>query len=606
MSLRRNTAVVGVANLLSRLSGLAREVAFAAAFGAGIGADAYNAAFRIGTLFRELFAEGALSNAFVPLYADVREREGAASAWRLANAFLGVILALVGGVTVFTVLAAGALVTLVAGGYSDEKAALTATLTRVMAPFIATVAAAAVFVGMQNVGGRFFWPAASPVLFNLLIVAACLGAAPFERATGLPGIHAMAWGTLLGGLAQMAVQLPALWKEGFRLRPTLGGHPALGRLLAFVGPALVAISVVQVSLLIETQLASRVGDGAVSWLLYAFRVAHLPISIVSVAVGVAALAGLSVHAARGDTDAFRRDLVGGLNLNTFLMLPAAVGMGLLATPLVAILFERGAFTPEDTAATALVVQGYALAALGIGAQRILVPVFYALGDPRTPMWAGLGALALKLPVALVLMAWTGLAGLPLSHAVLVSGEVIVLLAVLERRVPGVIRMLAGFHVRSVTAVAVMGGALALGAPRIDRVTLLPAVLVCGALYFAAAELLGIRELRRLVQRERGLPPSVDAETRRLLALAARSPVRLDGDRIVLPDRTLLLGVRDGALVATESPGGAEGLAPERLVAVLRVGNPPVLVGLRVGERTVRVEREAVVEGQVVGVDVRLG
>ena len=446
--IRRNTLTVGTASLIARITGIAREMVFAATFGAGVRADAFNAAFRVGNLFRELFVEGALSNAFIPLFAKTEEAEGAESAWRLANAFLGVLLAALGGVTLLLFFCAEPLVYVVASGFAEDpaKVELTARLTRILSPFVACLSVASVFMGMLNVRGRFFLPAVSPILFNLFVIAACFT----QR------IEVVAAGALLGGAAQALVQLPSLHREGFRLALSFGRHPALRKLLAFLAPALVAISVVQVHILIETQLASRWGDGAVSWLLYSFRVAHLPFSVVSGAVGVAALAGLSVLAARGAWDEFRDGLAESLNLNSFLLLPAAVGMWLLAEPLVALLFERGAFTHEDTLQTAMMLRGYSVALLGIGAQRVLVPVFYTLHDPWTPMWAGGATVLVKWPLAVWLLEHVDLMGLPLSHALLVSAEVLVLLGLLTRRVPGLLTPLLIFHLRTLVPTLVMG------------------------------------------------------------------------------------------------------------------------------------------------------
>ncbi len=436
--IKRNTLLVGAANLVSRVTGLFREMAFAAAFGAGVSADAFNAAFRVGNMFRELFAEGALANAFVPLFADVAEREGEGSGWALANALLGVLLAAVGAATLLTFVFAEPLVLLFATGFAedDAKLALATELTRVLAPFVATISVASVFMGMLNVRGRFFMPAVVPVLFNGAVILACLGAGPFGEATGLQPIFGVAIAALVGGTAQAAVQFPALRRQGFRLRPTFGKHPQLKRLIAFIVPALIAISVVQVNLLIETNLASRMGDGPVSWLLYSFRVAHLPFSIISGGVAVAALAGLSVLASQDRHDEFRTGLLDAVNLNSFLILPSSVGLFFLAEPVVALLFERGAFTPADTAATASMLRMYAIALFGIGQQRVLVPVFYALMDPKTPMWIALGIVAFKLPVAWALIHPLGMGvdGIPASHAVLATVEVVLLLVFLQKRV----------------------------------------------------------------------------------------------------------------------------------------------------------------------------
>jgi len=613
--IRRNTLLVGAANLVSRVTGLFREIAFAAAFGAGASADAFNAAFRVGNMFRELFAEGALANAFVPLFADVAEREGEGSGWALANALLGVLLAAVGAATLLTFVFAEPLVLVFATGFADDpdKLALATNLTRVLSPFVATISLASVFMGMLNVRGRFFMPAVVPVLFNGAVIIACVFATRFGDATGLAPIYAVAIAALVGGTAQAAVQFPALRRAGFRLRPNFGRHPQLKRLLAFLVPALIAISVVQVNLLIETNLASRMGDGPVSWLLYSFRVAHLPFSIISGGVAVAALAGLSVLASQDRHAEFRQGLLDAVNLNSFLILPASVGLFFLADPVVALLFERGAFTPADTAATAGMLRMYAIALFGIGQQRVLVPVFYALMDPKTPMWIALGIVAFKLPVAWALIHPLGMGvdGIPASHAVLATVEVVLLLAFLQKRVDGLWRGLVVPHLKIAVACGVLGAVL-WPLQQIGGLALLP-VSAGGALVFlVVAHLLGLQESRQVVgrflkRRPRGLPPTVDRETQRVLAqldgAPQAAPELVDGTAVIrTAEHVITVVARDGVLSATRVEGGvADGLAPQTVQAVMRVGGgPPRLSGLVLGPVSVRADGDKVVVGMATG------
>lgn len=613
--IQRNTLLVGAANLVSRFTGLFREVAFAAAFGAGASADAFNAAFRVGNMFRELFAEGALANAFVPLFADVAEREGESSGWALANALLGVLLCAVGAATLLTFVFAEPLVLVFATGFSEDpdKLALARSLTRVLAPFVATISVASVFMGMLNVRGRFFMPALVPVLFNGAVIAACLLAPRFAGLTGLAPIYAIAIAALVGGAAQAAVQWPTLRRLGFRLRPNLGRHPQLKRLLAFLIPALIAISVVQVNLLIETNLASRMGDGPVSWLLYAFRVAHLPFSIISGGVAVAALAGLSVLASQDRHDEFRRGLLDAVNLNSFLVLPSSVGLFFLAEPVVALLFERGAFTPADTVATAGMLRMYAIALFGIGQQRVLVPVFYALMDPRTPMWIALGIVAFKLPVAWLLIhpAGMGVDGIPASHAVLATVEVVLLLALLQRRLGGLFRGLVVPHLKMTVACGVMGLGLAF-VGETGGWMLAPVSLGGALVYLAAAHVLGLQESRQVVGRflkgrPKGLPPTVDPETRAILEGLDGAPqgdvVLVDGDAVVMrPGLALRFHAAEGLLTASQSEAETAGtLTARRVQAVMRVGGgPPRLAGLVLGEVAIRADGDQVVLGMATG------
>ena len=500
--MRGNAMKVAIASLLSRVSGLAREVAFAAAFGASAAADAFLGAFRVGNLFRELLAEGALANAFVPMFADVSEKEGLKSAWRLANAFLGVLLLISGIITIATLIFAEPLIMMVASGFAQDpnKLELATNLTRILAPFIATISAASVFMGMLNVRGKFFLPAIVPMVYNAFVIAACLGRDWIGEVTGFHPIYAVGIAALLGGIGQAVVQLPALRRDGFRLKISLGKHPALKRLLKFVVPAVIAISVVQVNLLIETQLASREGDGPVAWLIYSFRIAHLPMSVVSGAVGVAALAGLSILRAKGKTEEFRTTLASSINLNSFLLLPAAICVYIYAIPTVKFIFERGAFTTADTAATASMLQMYAIALLGIGIHRVMVPIFYALDDPMTPMWAGLATVALKYPVAIWLVHKIGIDGLPLSHAVLVTLEISLLLVIVCRRVPGITRPILSSHLK----VFVAGGAMVLALWNTRGIAtgigFIPLSAVGCGFYLMLTSLLGVPEAKRITNR----------------------------------------------------------------------------------------------------------
>ena len=516
-NIRRNTFVVALANLISRITGLVREIVFAAAFGASAAADAFNAAFRVGNLFRELFAEGALANAFVPLYADVSEKEGTASAWDLANAFLGVLLLSVGGASLLILFFAEPLVLVLAGGFAEnpEKLSLAAGLTQVLAPFVAAISVASVFMGMMNVRGRFFLPALVPVLFNGFVIVACLGKSHFQDLTGLQPIYGVAIAALLGGGAQAAVLLPRLRRMGYRFRPRIGNHPALKRLLKFLVPALIAISIVQINLLIETQIASREGDGPVSWLIYSFRVAHLPFSIVAGAVGVASLAGLSVLRAQGKESEFRKALARAINLNTFFLLPSAITLMVFPEAIVELLFERGAFTPEDTLRTAEMLRMYGVALLGIGAHRILVPVYYTFEDPWTPMWAGLTTVVLKVPVALYLVynLELGVAGLPLSHAILVSGEIVFLMLVLNKRVPGLFGLLGKAHLQVLLASLLMGALMWPLRPHVHGILLFPTFAGAGIIYAISTVSLGNQDAKSILAKLRKgppRPPSVNA------------------------------------------------------------------------------------------------
>jgi putative peptidoglycan lipid II flippase len=503
----RGAAAAGAANMFGRLSGLARDMVFTAIFGAGVAADAYLAAVRIPSMFRELLAEGSLSNVFVPLFAERDQQDGPKAAWALANALLGVLLLLLGGVTLLMFVAAEPLVWLVAAGFDQTpgKVELTAWLTRWMAPFLAGLSVASLFGGMLNVRGRFFLPAMAPSFLNLLVIAACLLGDSWQQLTGIEPIGAVALATTISGLLTAAVQYPALRKLGYRFRPHLRGHADLRRVARFVGASLVGIGVVQFSLLVETQLASRFGDGPVTWLLLGFRLVQLPQTVVSSSVAVASLAGLAVLFGRKDIDGARDTLSQAMELNSLLVVPAAVGLYVLADPLIEVMYGRGAFTPNDVANTADVLRMYAIATVGICSYRVLLPVFFALQDPYTPMRLSLVVMVLKIPVALLFTdaLGMGVSGLPLSHAVTVTIEVGAMAWLLRRHTDGWRPGFWSQQGRIVLASAAMGvlvwllrpGAALLGGGGV-------AVVCCvgAGAYGVLVLVLGVRESRTLFER----------------------------------------------------------------------------------------------------------
>ena len=496
----RGALAAGIAQSLGRASGFLRDVIFASVFGAGATADAFFVAFRVPNLFRELLAEGTLSNVFVPLFAETNAKEGVERGWALANAMLGFLLVALGLVTMVIFFASEPLVLALASGFSAEpgKVELASWLTRLLAPFLAGISIAALFGGMLNVRGKFFLPALAPAVLNLAIIAACLGAEQWAALTSTPAIGAVAFAATLSGLITAGIQLPALRREGFRFRPTLKAHPALGRALKFAGAGLVGVIVVQFNLLVELQLASRAGDGAVSWLMLAFRFVQIPLSVIAGSIAVAAMARFSVQWAQDDTAGARLTLSEAIEGALLWVLPAAVGVHLLAEPLVALCFERGAFSAADTQATAQLVRGYAFAVIGICAHRVLLPIFFALRDPYLPMRLSLVVMAIKIPVALLLLDLFGLIGLPLSHAVTVSLEVIVMMAVLHRRLKGWQEGLWSELARIALASAVMGVAvhtLSTVLPAMGHLQVIVLSAAGGLVFISMALLLRIRALR---------------------------------------------------------------------------------------------------------------
>ncbi len=608
----RNAAIIATATAVVRVSGLLREVIFANFFGAGMATDAYNAAFRAAQFFRELLAEGSLANVYVPVFADIEQKDGLKAAWRLANAFLGVLLLALGVITIGTFVFAEGWVYAVAWGFSEDPAKfeLTASLTRILAPFLATVSLASLCMGMLNVRGRFFLPAVAPATFNVAVIVACFLKGPWEAATGTDGILLVGIASVIGGAGQFLVQIPALLREGWRIRPSLKGHPALKRLFLFMIPAFVGITTVQFNLLVESQLASRFGDGPVSYLQYAFRLVQLPNSIVAAAVGTAALAGLSTLVAAGRRDQLPEALGEAITLNSFLVLPASVGLYLLADPVIALMYERGAFSTADAQATASVLRMYAIATWGIGMHRVLLPSYYALGHPWYAMGVALVTMAAKLPVALLLVYTLGMGfiGLPLSHGVLVTAEVALLWWGLGSRVGSLPRRIYADHARMAVAVVVMGAVLWLLRSWSEGLMLVPVVALAGGSYFTAAHLLGLKAPAAVLTRflpgrgPRGLPPSVDPDTREALATLLGSAQ----GSLELREGVLHLQTSAGRFELTAASGllklrrvgdGDGDGAPLPVQAVMRVGQgPPALHGVILGDVAYRAKADEVVVG----------
>jgi putative peptidoglycan lipid II flippase len=433
----RAAGLVSAATLLSRLLGVVREQVFAALLGAGLHSDAFRIAFLIPNLLRDLFAEGALSAAFVPTYARALHEGGPASAHRLASRLLTLLAAVLGALVVLGLVLTEPLVSALAPGFDEipRKAELTVFLTRVMLPFLPLVSFAAVAMGMLNAEGRFGRPALAPAMFNVAAIACGLALA----AAGLrldQVVLGWAIGTLLGGLAQLLVQVPELRRGGWRFKaewaPRDAGLRQIGRLMA---PATVGLAAVQINIFVSRIFASH-EPGAVSWLDYAFRILYLPIGIFGVALGTIATSGLARQAASGDLDGVRRILRQSLRMVAFLTLPATAGLIVSGEPIVRLLYQRGRFGAGDTAHTATALALYAVGLAAYTAVKVLAPAFYALGTPRVPLLASAAAVVTNLAVILALHGRLGYRAVALGTGLGSILNVLILLVSFERTVGG--------------------------------------------------------------------------------------------------------------------------------------------------------------------------
>ena len=501
--------VIGAATLASRLLGLVRDQVLAYRFGATDAMDAFNVAARIPNLMRDLFAEGAMSAAFVPTFMRRLTSVGRRPALKLGNQVVNALIAVTGVVVVAGILFAEPLVRALAGDYAEVpgKLQLAAQLTRILLPVLTLVAVAAAMMGMLNSLDRFFVPALSPAMYNVGIIAGGALLVPLMPGLGLDPIVAVAAGALLGAVGQVALQAPALYAEGFRYRPALDpADPGLRDVLRLMGPGTLAGAAVQINLLVNMVLAAGEGTGAVSWLSYAFRVMYLPIGLFGVSVAAAAVPLLSRQAARNDTAGMRDTVSRALRLTLAINVPATVGLMVLGEPIVAVIFERGSFTPADTSATAAALLLYAPGLAGYAAVRIAVPCFYALGSSRTPAAISLAAVALNIGLNLLLVRILGYRGLALGTSVAALANALVLLVVLRRRLAGLdLRRVLVLLAKAAAASAVMGAAAwsahdrlldvwggAGLAPRLGR---LAASIAAGLVVLAvSARLLRLREL----------------------------------------------------------------------------------------------------------------
>jgi putative peptidoglycan lipid II flippase len=400
----RATGIVGVAILCSRVLGLIREVVFAALFGASRNMDAFLTAFRAPNMLRDLFAEGALSTAFVTTFSQRIATEGDKSAWNLASKVATLTLVFMSAVSLLGVIFAPVLINILAPGFPIEKAELTVLLTRIMFPFILLVSLAALVMGMLNAKHVFGMPAMASSFFNLgsIIggVALCywLDPQPDWRHPhfGERGLVGLSIATLIGGFLQLIVQFPSLRRVGFRFRLDFNWRdPGVRTILGMMGPATIAASAVQVNVAVNSIFASGLGDGPIAWLNIAFRLMQLPLGIFGVAVATVTLPLVSRSAAVGNTGEFRSALAHSIRLVLLLTIPAAIGLIILAEPIIHLIYEHGRFTPYATTQTAAALRFYAIGLAGYSADKVLAPAFYALNRRYVPMFVTLTSIAIN-------------------------------------------------------------------------------------------------------------------------------------------------------------------------------------------------------------------
>lgn len=417
MNLHKTLATVSGMTMLSRITGLIRDQLVASIFGTSSLTDAFFVAFRIPNLLRRLFAEGAFSQAFVPILAEYKQQKGEHAAKKLVDSVATILMWTLVLTCIAGIIGAPAIVYLIATGLTEKPEAhsVTVTMTRIMFPYIGFMAFVALAGGVLNTWRKFQIPAFTPVLLNLSFIAAGLFLAPhLERP-----IYSLAIAVVAGGLLQMAIQLPALRRIGMLPKVSLNPMPAwrdegVRRVLRQMGPAIFAVSVAQISLIINTNIASRLQNGSVSWLSYADRLMEFPTALLGVALATVLLPSLSKAHADNDPEEYSALLDWGLRLTFLIALPSAVGLATLSVPLTATLFHYGKFDGQSVAMTSHALIAYGVGLIGLILVKILAPGFYAKQDIRTPVKIAVGVLIVTQLMNLAFVPWIAHAGLALS------------------------------------------------------------------------------------------------------------------------------------------------------------------------------------------------
>ena len=506
MNLLKALVTVSGMTLLSRILGFVRDFVIARAFGAGLATDAFFVAFKLPNLLRRMFAEGAFSQAFVPILGEYKNKRGDEETRQLVDHVAGVLAMVLFAVTAIGVAAAPLLVWISAPGFAADagKFELTVTLTRITFPYILFMSLVALAGGILNTWSRFALPAFTPVLLNLAFIGMALFAVPYFD----PPVLALAWAVFLGGVLQLAIQIPALRRIAMLPRPTLNwraawADPGVRRIALLMGPALVGVSVSQISLLINTIFASFLQTGSVSWLYYADRLMEFPSGMLGVALGTILLPSLAKCHASDRRDEYSALLDWGLRLTLLLAAPAALALALLAVPLIATLFHHGAFTADDVLQTREALVAYSVGLVGLILVKVLAPGFYARQNIRTPVQIAIISLLATQAMNLAFVGWLQHAGLALSIGLAACLNAGLLYRGLRRH--DVYRPQPGwgrFAAKLAVALAVMGGGLWFGAGAeadwlrlglTERLARLAALTALGAAaYFATLWALGFR------------------------------------------------------------------------------------------------------------------
>lgn len=471
-SLAGAAGMAGLATMLSRITGLVREQAVAWIFGAGAATDMYNVAFRIPNLLRDLVAENALNSAFVPAFTTALEGDkqipgdveaaGKPRAFALLNRVVGTVGAAILAVTLLGYLFTPQIVWMMASGFEDSpgKTATTVLMTRIMLPFLLMISMAALAMGVLNTFRWMFLPAFAPVMFNMGNIVVGAGLALAAPRLGIDPIVGMAIGTMAGGVGQLAIQVPALWREGYTIRPEIAPRdPGVRAVAAMMAPAVLSVAALNINVMVSTQIGSWLREGSISWLNFAYRLFQLPIGIFGVSLASVLVPELKRRLLDNDAAGAAEQMNEALRLVIALCLPVTVATIVMARPLVSLIYEYRKFSATSTDETAAALVSYSVGLLGFTLVKVVAPAFYSLKEPWIPARASLVSIALNVVFSFALMKPLGHCGLALAVALNGLVNAAILIAGLRGRIAVAHGELIGFSVKVGVASLVMGAAI---------------------------------------------------------------------------------------------------------------------------------------------------
>jgi len=502
-----------IGTAVSRVMGLIREQVFAYLFGAGTSTDAFNAAFRIPNLLRDLFAENALSAAFVPVLTDQKKKGKEAENLFASNIF-NTLVVVAGAVSIAGVFLSPWLARFIAPGFKDipGKIALTGSLTSILFPFLFFIALAAWAMGVLNTEGEFFVPSLAPAFFNVFSILIPWALFAILQQRGVDPIYGMAIGVTVGGLMQFVVQLPRAYRRGFRYKFHLSfGDPEFRRVMALFVPVAIGLSGSRINVFVNTLLISQLQERSMTWLNYAFRIMHLPLGLFGIAVGTVALPAFSRLIAEGRGEEIKGSLSDSLKMVLFLTVPTSALIGFLATPITSVIYEHGRFSAADTPPVAAILVLYMIGVPFISALRNVASVFYAFKDAKAPMFASFASVGVNIVLNLSLMKVMGYRAFPLSATVAAVINILILYILLPKKIGAMDHKRLLTYSGLLAVASLLGGAsawaifaavrAAAGAGFLVR---LGGVILAGvagfAVFYAAARLFGLKEVRDYVRR----------------------------------------------------------------------------------------------------------